>query len=321
MNTLGYKENVINDLVKNFLVLDAAGNAATTAANVATLLVPGMGTYSKAKMSKVVLSRAVPKRAKIATITPATDVVFSSPAEPVNVQVVIEATSARHEGEFIRDKQSYGKTYLFDFNLAAGASNTDFTNALFTAIDFRQKGYNDLPFVVSNAVGVLTVTSKVGYEHIDFAFHTYMKPKAVSFNGSGEVYGAITTLKMTVTQTAIEGSGLGAWVEQNVSMHTPDQWNPYGAKEKVDIYGKYLTLSFSHSFVSDAIAAPSFVGEETQSGSTNQIIYLNEKDLANAGLVAAIEALLGVAGAVAFDKTGTLVAGADAAAKKVVFIA
>ncbi len=321
MFTLGYKENVINDVASQLLVVDAAGNAATVAANVVTVVVPGMGTYEKAKMSKIVLSRAVPKKAKIATITPATDVVFSSTVEPVNVQVAIEVKSARHEAEFIQAKQYYGETYLFDFTLAVGASNTDFTNALFAAIDFRQKSYNDLPFSVTNNAGVLTFTSKPGKEHIDFDFHKYTKPKAVSLHGSGEVYGAVTTLKMTVTQVAVEGTGLGAWIEQNVSMHTPDQWNPYGQREKVDIYGKYMTLAFTHSFVSDAVAAPGFVGETSQSGTTDQIIYINEKDLANVGLVSAIEALLGVDGAVGFDKAGALVAGADAGDKTDAFIA
>lgn len=326
MHTLGVKEIVINDIAAALTPLQSDGiTAGTTVANTVKYRIEGFGEFLKANISAPVMMRAKAKAVKIATITAGTDLVVSAIAETVKVLVRLATVTGRYEAEYVRAKQNFGKPYTFDFLLPANASDNVAVVNLYKALKGRIDLFNDLPFTVAidstNPADagdrVITLTGKSGLEHIAWTFDPYAPATVKAAADNADVLGVFTTLSMTQTQAASVGRGLGSWLEQNVSMYTPQAVRL--TAEKRDqlpiISASYLTVHFRHKFTSDMVAAPAFVGELSQEGYADFVLYINETGKADAQLAILLENLIGLTGAIYKKADDTDAAGASDALK------
>lgn len=319
MFTLGQKEVIINKKSAYPLAFyKANGSAAvagTDAANLVTKVkIQGFGTFTVAQLSEVYMRRANAGTAKVATITAGTDVTIGTITEAASAVFQFEITSKKHEGQYIRDKQTYGKKFSVQVAIATSGSDDKIVEDLGKALKQMEEV---LPFTVSQAgtVGgnnvVLTLTGKAGSKNMNW---NLVGAKCNSVDDHSPL-GIVTKAQITQTTAPVSPVLTGEWVEQNIANTTFNAAHPRAPKSADVVLedALYTNISFKQAWTSDSVAAPSFVGEEDQSGKSAFSLYVNEGILADTEVAYLVEILAAVSGAVGLLATGVAAAdGGDA---------
>lgn len=178
----------------------------------------------------------------------------------------IELASLRQEAEYSRYAWIFGKRIQFGVEVAASASATVIADAIKAVIDKRIARFNDLPFTVASATGVLTITlTEMDITVLDTSINAADK--------DGKVIIPVTT---AVTTPPVSPFGLGSQVEEAVQMLTGKNALAGNmlAEERVDMGATYTKYYWTDDFTTGARPEPAAVGLGAQSGSVELAIWV-----------------------------------------------
>ena len=293
---------------KNLIVNVASGNVDVDETNGVTNL-KGFDSIKTADISDVKMARAQAPAVQINSVS------ITAPGKAGEAIFYIKAKNSRSQAQYYWDKIEFGKRFPISVSVLAADSEADLKTKLAAVINAQNAKYGDLPFTANASTAEMT--GKTGSESI-----SWEADGAVITLNDGTV--EPVTWSTSVSQTNFVGFGLGKQLEENVTMMLPSNGVVHAQKadEKPIIGANYAEFTFKVAFDSESVAAPSFVGEQSQSGKYDVCIYVNESQLSNGEVDDLIDELYTKCSeGNMLDASGSDVYGVDLATDKAAFLA
>jgi len=241
----GEKYRILNSDAE-VTVRDAAGADVTAngdiAANAASLNIAGFCDLVIGDITNVKMRRAVARTAEVSTYA-----VVAPAGVSIGdvIEVSILAKTSRYQSELKNNFIGAARPVIFATAPLTGVTTTNIADAITAAFTAYTSLFNmgqEFIASVANTGANVTITLAGGYESVN------VDRVEITRANQGLAIQPALTLAQTIGTANNEGSGLGKYLEESVSMATMGNVDPFGVDNedtRVDLRGLYTEVAFS----------------------------------------------------------------------------